>query len=314
MSSAAELGPPRWRGQAGRLEVWYATFTDPASGDGFWLHAERVAPSDGAPAEIHGFAAVFPADQKPDYQRFGPTPVDRASPSTGADWLSSADMTLGNGSWRGAAGSIEWDLVWQDESPPLFTFPRWAWEREILPGAQVVLAPSACFAGTVRADGRSWRLAAAPGALSRIYGHGNAARWGWLHADLGGGDVLEIVAGAPRAPLLRGLGLRPFVQLRIDGRDWPRDPLIASLAFRAQIDRDSFRVQGSWRGKRLDAVVELAPDRSVQVGYRDPDGAAAICTNSERASARIELFESGRRRRWDLEDRAHAEIGARPDA
>ena len=40
------LGPPRWRGQAGRLEVWYLTATDPRTGTGLWLHHEVVAPTE----------------------------------------------------------------------------------------------------------------------------------------------------------------------------------------------------------------------------------------------------------------------------
>ena len=43
------LGPPRWRGQPGRLEVWYLTATDPATGTGLWLHHEVVAPTGGGP-------------------------------------------------------------------------------------------------------------------------------------------------------------------------------------------------------------------------------------------------------------------------
>src|SRR6185295_12260524 len=37
MASARSLsfGGPRWKGQRHRLEVWYATFTDVATGDGY---------------------------------------------------------------------------------------------------------------------------------------------------------------------------------------------------------------------------------------------------------------------------------------
>ena len=45
LTKSAELGPPRWRGQPHRLEVWYATFTDPRTTDGYQflvLRPERV--------------------------------------------------------------------------------------------------------------------------------------------------------------------------------------------------------------------------------------------------------------------------------
>ena len=49
--------------------------------------------------------------------------------------------------------------------------------------------------------------------------------------------------------------------------------------------------------------------------YTDPDGAAATCTNSERADAEIVLqrWDDGWRddRRWSLRGTAHAEVGTR---
>lgn len=40
---------PRWRGAAGRLEVWYATLSDPLTRTGLWVHCETVAPTTGGP-------------------------------------------------------------------------------------------------------------------------------------------------------------------------------------------------------------------------------------------------------------------------
>ncbi len=62
---------PRWRGQAGRLEVWYTTLTDPATGTGVWLHHELVAAVAGG-VRAHGWAAVFPPGEAPVFARFGP--------------------------------------------------------------------------------------------------------------------------------------------------------------------------------------------------------------------------------------------------
>jgi hypothetical protein len=57
---------PRWRGQPGRLEVWYATLTDPATGAGVWIHAELMVPKDrDRPPERHGWVTLFPTDGPP---------------------------------------------------------------------------------------------------------------------------------------------------------------------------------------------------------------------------------------------------------
>lgn len=38
---------PRWRDKPGRLEVWYATLSDPLTRAGLWIHCETVAPLPG---------------------------------------------------------------------------------------------------------------------------------------------------------------------------------------------------------------------------------------------------------------------------
>ena len=132
-TKASDLGPPRWRGQPHRLEVWYATFTDPRTTDGYWLHHEMVAPDEGAPY-AHGWCAVFPFDGPPRGERFGPAPPDPG----GDAWFSAAGAHVDGAVLRGAAGDITWDLAYADTSAPLYTFPSWSWEKEVLPASQVI--------------------------------------------------------------------------------------------------------------------------------------------------------------------------------
>src|SRR2546423_1633877 len=137
---AARLGPARWRGQSGRLEVWYATLTDPASGDGWWIHHEIVAPTDDGPAYAHGWLASFPAGgQPPGYERFGP------GPPASQGWFGTADVLVDEGVLRGPG----WDLRFQDDAEPLYTFPKTVWDRELLPAAQIVPFPAARFDGCI---------------------------------------------------------------------------------------------------------------------------------------------------------------------
>ena len=138
----SELGPPRWRGQPHRLEVWYATLTDPRTTDGYWLHHEVVAPDEGA-GYAHGWCAVFPFDGPARVERFGP-----AAPDPGGDaWFSAAGAYVDGEALRGAAGDLTWDLTYADTSPPLYTFPSWSWEKEVLPASQIVPFPTARFTG-----------------------------------------------------------------------------------------------------------------------------------------------------------------------
>ncbi|HEY5026118.1 MAG TPA: hypothetical protein VII76_14170 [Acidimicrobiales bacterium] len=308
----------RWRGQRRRLEVWYVTLTDPRTGLGCWIHHELVSPVSGD-AHAHGWAAVFRPDAPPVLDRFGASPVSPGH--AGRPPQLGGAAVLDPPSLRGETGAVAWDLRWRhdaaDPSPPLFTFPAWAWERESLPAAQVVVVPSAAFEGTIRVGRDVVTLSPhARGAVSHIYGHGNAQRWGWLHAELGDGDVLEIVSAVSRRPGLNHLPALAFVQLRLGGRDWPRDPLAAAPLFRTRLGLPAWDVHGTVGRWRLRAEITIPEAGSVRVGYVDPDGAGATCVNSEIADAEI-VLEHRRDRwevaaRWDLRAAAHAEIGSRP--
>lgn len=306
MSGVHELEMRRWDGRPGRMEVWYDTFTDPATGTGFWLHHELVAPAPQCRREpyLHGWAAVFPpADGAPQWERFGPLPDDK-----GGDHFVCGDVVCEPGVRRGATASLRWDLTYADDTPPLYTFPALSWRREVLPGSQIVPSPTAAFTGTITGGDRTWTLERAPGGAARIYGHGSAERWAWLHADLGGGDVLEVVAAVSRRPLLDRLRPLPMVQLRVGGRDVPANPLVAGLRLKARLGLPSWSVTGRLGGKPLRVEVVLPPDRCVRIPYTDPDGAGATCTNSERADAVVSWGD----RAWRLDGTAHAEVGERP--
>lgn len=296
----------RWGGEPGRLEVWYTTLTDPATGTGFWLHTELVAPSDGEPGYLHGWAAVFPVDAPPTWERFGPTGT--------AGLLPPSELA-------GTAGRLAWDLrETAFGGPALYTFPSYVWERGLLPAAQVVPAPSSTYDGTFAVGDRVYALEGARGASGRIYGHGNAKRWGWLHCDLGGGDVLELVSAVSTRPGLSMLPPLTLLQLRVDGRDLPRDPLLTAPLLRARLGLPEWRVSGlvdPLGRRRISVRVVQDPARTAVVGYTDPDGATATCHNSEVATASIRLDRLDRggwqvEREWHLDRRAHAEIGLRP--
>ncbi|WP_433468818.1 hypothetical protein [Spirillospora sp. CA-128828] len=302
----------RWRGQAGRLEVWYTTLTDPATGTGVWIHHELVAPDEGE-ARAHGWATVFPPGETPVFARFGPHEWSRPE-----DGVFAAGPVAQTGErLTGTAGAITWDLREAGGGRPLYTFPRWAWKSELLPAAQIVPKPDAVYDGVVRFGDRILELDGARGASARIYGHGNARRWAWLHADLGGGDVCEIVAAVSTRPGMNRLPPLPLLRLRVDGEDLPSgDPLLAALRLRAGIGLPSWTVHGRVGDRRIHVRVTLPPGETVSVDYTDPDGAPAVCHNSERADVRMVLARRAGRgweteREWRLDGTGHAEVGLR---
>lgn len=309
---------PRWDGAPGRTEVWYTTITDPVTGTGVWLHHELVAPDNGSSPYTHGWAALFPPNSVPIHARFGPSPWTAASP----EGFATTDALAGPGRLRGVAGAFSWHLEEEASSGPLYTFPRWAWRRALLPAAHMLPAASATYSGTIAYPGGTLQLRNAPGASARIYGHGNARRWAWLHAALPDGHVLEIVAAVAVRPGLRRLSPMVFLKLHDPtGHAWPRGGLRTALGrvwldrFRAHFAYPRWTVTGRAGMRRIRVEVTMPAERTLALDYTDPDGAQAVCRNSEVADARI-VLERWRGRwhveaDWDLVGRAHAEMGDR---
>lgn len=293
---------PRWRGKAGRLEVWYATLSDPLTRAGLWIHYEIVAPTSGAPY-AHGWTTWFPPEGLPLTERFGPVP---AQPASGTAWFDHAGARACPEKLTGRAGSLAWDVSWKDTGTPLWTFPRVAWERELLPGAQVVLAPTADFTGSLTVDGTAHCVDGWRGAIAHIYGHGNAKRWGWIHADLGDGDVVEAVAAVSHKPGLNRLAPLAFVRLRIDGKDWPTSAL-PSVRMRTTLGVRHWQLEGRIGGRNVLIRVDQPPERCVSLLYTDPDGGTVVCTNTEQADIHIDIDD----RHWSVLGTGHAEVGLR---
>ncbi|MHA7649762.1 hypothetical protein ACX9NE_08380 [Mycobacterium sp. ML4] len=293
---------PRWRGARGRLEVWYATLSDPVTRAGVWLHCETVAPTADTPY-AHGWATWFPPRDPPRTERFGPEPVQ---PATGTAWFQAAGARVEPEHLSGRAGTLAWDLSWKDTSAPLWTFPRVVWEREVLPGAQVVLAPAAEFSGSLTIDGAHQPVDGWRGNVAHIYGHGNAKRWGWIHADLGDGDVLEAVTAVSHKPGLNRLAPLAFIRFRIDGKDWPAT-ILPSLRMRTTLDLQHWQMEGRIGRRDVLIRVDQPPERCVSLQYTDPDGQTCVCTNTEQADVHIELGD----RRWSVKGTGHAEVGLR---
>ncbi len=312
----APLMAPRWKGEPGRTEVWYTTATDPATGTGLWLHHELTAPADGSEPYAHGWAAVFPHDEPVRHARFGPTKWAGSEDGFTADGVRAVPGRL-----TGSAGELRWDLTEQATDTPLFTFPRWSWRRPLLPASQILPAARAAYEGSVSYESTTLELAAAPGASARIYGHGNAERWAWLHADLGRGDVLEVVTAVSRRPGLRRLPPLVFLRLRRRGRTWPRRAERSAVGwagfgrFRSAIGLPTWTVTGRAGLRRIRVEVTQPADGTLALDYTDPDGAHAVCRNSERADAHVLLerwWGSWRTEaEWTLAGTAHAEVGTR---
>ena len=174
---------PRWRGKAGRLEVWYATLSDPQARAGCGFTGRR-SPRRGAsmPTRTAG---------PPGFRRTGRHLAIR--PRAGFAGLRTGEVRRRRRfePRGGRARSLAWEVTWKDTGRPS-TLPRPAWERELLPSAPVVpgRTPTADLAGSLSVDDAVHQMDGWRGGVAHIYGHGDASHF-FVMPSLGGSVVVK---------------------------------------------------------------------------------------------------------------------------
>jgi hypothetical protein len=169
------------------------------------VHHELVAPLAGSPYR-HGWAALFRLEEPPVLARFGPEPLPGPVPhasDAGSDpgsvrqdpWaevaglVSTDEARLAFPRVEGRAGELAWALELDPAPGELWTFPRWVWEDEALPGSQVLPVASRDPDGST-ATCRNSELADASIRLERRVGGGWEPEGDWVltasaHVEVG---------------------------------------------------------------------------------------------------------------------------------
>jgi hypothetical protein len=316
----------QWTGDPGHYEVYYLTFTDPASGIGFWIRYTMVAPlpQTGADATCSlWFCAMDPADPARNVGVKSTYPmtalVARDDPfhlHIGDAWLSDHGM---GGAIEVAGSRYAWELEWQPDLPayghvhPLLRAARLAKTVLFLPH------PDLEVTGTVWLGDRRVDVSEARGGQAHLWGSKHASRWAWVHCnDFAGAPAGTFVDGVsvfvPRFG--RELGPNTPVVGRIGGADVASIGPLAVARNTSEFGLTWWRFEAKGRGVRVKASVSARAEDLVGVTYHDPDGDLAYCYNTEVADMALEVFRR-RSRGWTrteelkAERRAHFEYAQR---
>ena len=320
----------RWDGHTpGRYEVWYLTFNDPKTGDGFWIRYTLEAPTagHGEPYAQLWFARfVSAAGTDPARATFGINrrhPIATMTAATGPFAVTIGANKLGHdharGALAGAGHAAEWDLTWTP-GRTMAWLPSVMYRRGGL-GETTVLSPSPDLAlrGSVTVDGVRYQLDGAPGGQTHLWGSKHAFAWGWGHCN--GFEGAPGVAFELLTVQLRRRGFTlPWLTLAT--LRLPDDEVALNRFDHALLaprpDRDSGRLRFAAVGltAKLEGTYTAPLDRMVRAEYADPDGDAAWCHNSCVADLTLKLSRRVRGRwRVDREliarGRGHFELGAR---
>jgi hypothetical protein len=267
-------------------EVWFLTFTDRASGQGFWIRTTVGAPGGGAV----WFARFDPADPA---ATFG---VHRMT----ATWEASRDrfeVRAGNcvirsgaaeGSIQGGGHTVSWSLTWPTGGETYRLLPSWMYRGPAAPTKPYSPNVDTRVSGTITIDGARLDLSEAPGQQGHLVGKHHAERWAWAHC--GDFDIDRGLVHALTAQSRRGPALTPFltsVGVLWDGR-WIR---FTKLSRRREFGLGTWKIDLGDRHHRLTGRIEAPVRDMLRARYQDPDGTERWCHNSEISSCRLSLFE-----------------------
>ena len=98
---------------------------------------------------------------------------------------------------------------------------------------------------------------------------------------------------------------------RLNGEDFGSTSPLRILRNRSDFELTGWRFEAQDGGRKLVGEVEAPREQLAGVTYHDPDGELAYCYNSEIASLRLEIHESGRVTQLNSAGHAHFEYAQR---
>jgi hypothetical protein len=331
MSSQDRWNDLQWDGSPGHYEVYYVTFTDPASGIGFWIRYTMVAPlrETGEKATCSlWLCAMDPANPSANVGAKASFPVSELIPRRAPFELTVGDARLGDdgmsGSFEDRGARYAWDLRWQPRLPAYGHVHRLLRLAKVAKTVLFLPHPDVEISGTVDLDGRAVDIAGARGGQAHLWGSKHASRWAWAHCN----DFAN-VDGSPRRDAFvdgvsvfvprfgRELGPSTPVVGRFGERDLLSTSPVAVQTNASNFDLTSWRFVARARGMRVLATVSARKEDLVGVTYHDPDGDLAYCYNTEVADMRLDVMRRSGLRSWRKVDelradgRAHFEYAQR---
>lgn len=287
----------RWDGRPGHYEVWYLTLNHRASRTGAWLRYTLEAPVAGQAHAALWFAHFDARDPDRTFAIHREFPVDELVAQERPFAVAVPGGLLchdrARGALSGAGHTASWDLRWPPAERTFRQLPSLFYLRGGL-GGTTMLSPNlhVPMSGWIEADGRRFELASEPGCQTHLWGRKHAHSWAWGHCNAFEGRP-DLVFETLTARLeRRGRVLPPLTVLSLHLGDevlrWNRLHDVATA--RGQYGTGFYRFSAVAPRCRVEGEFSCHPRDMVQAEYRDPDGSAIHCANTEIADLRLTLF------------------------
>ena len=282
-----------WAREAGRYEVWFATFNHRESDTGFWIRHTLSAPLAGEPYCQLWFARFDSHDPDATFAVNRRLPITALSTTEAPFAVHIGEAALREDGLKGAiAGDghrAKWDLAFVPARRSVLTLPSLAYRTDLV--QTKFLAPnfSVPLRGRLVADGREYTFADDRAAQCHIWGRKHAHSWAWGH-------VCEFVEDESAALDVLSVGLRagPLPHPHLTVATFRQGGEEARLAepWHLPLGRGEW-YHGAFRFRAASATVELVGEFTARASdmvtahYRDPDGEAAFCHNTEIGDVRL---------------------------
>ncbi len=307
----------------GVYEVWYLTWNDPKSGQGYWLRYITEAPHQGEPRGELWFTRSDPRDPARTFGIRRYFPLSQVASGERPFGMAIAGSRLSNdhavGHLAGSGHDVRWDLRWEPQGSTMRLLPDVMYARGGL-GETTVHMPNwrVPLSGTLVVDGETITFDRVPMGQTHVWGKKHAFMWTWGHCvDFEGTDAASLEVFGCRLQR-RGITTpkMSLAVLELDGERHGLNQYRHVLRNRCEWQTGSYTFSAWSPTVRLEGELTCSLDQMVNCKYLDPDGTELWCANTTLGNARITVYRRGllgwrEHRTLVSNGRAHFEHGGR---
>jgi hypothetical protein len=308
----------------GRYEVWYVTWNDELTGDGFWLRYTLEYPETSRTGQHEPHAEIWFArfsSQRPN-ETFGihrrlPISTMTSDSTPFALRLAACELTSksARGALAGGGHDIQWDLQWQPATKVHYQLPSLLYARGGLTQT-TVLSPNVVvpLRGALTVDGKRYEFTGHPAGQTHLWGKKHAHSWAWGRCAQFV-DAQDVWLETLSVRLMRrGVLLPPLtvLSLHMDGKDYFCNQFRHTLRNRATWQTGRYQFSAKHADGFISGEFTADTTRLINTPYTDPDGEEVFCANTEIGDLRLTLKTSDGKQARELisKGRAHFETGS----
>lgn len=194
-----------------------------------------------------------------------------------------------------SGNTLQWDLRYEGDEPPLLLLPQSLYERRFPKAKALVGTPNALFDGVVSVNGGAVDVKGWVGSQNH--------NWGSKHTDSYAWGQVAGFDGAPRtflecstARLLFGPFWTPpmtLAVLRVENREIRLNGLAQAFRARGDFDFLSWRFESRTSQVRVSATLHAPKSLFVGLTYNNPPGGTKTCLNTKLAACELIVEQAG---------------------